>query len=65
MGVLAQADLVAVDLDDQDALGRPNLEDDPATGPACRQVERPLVDPGRIQVGMFGACPANGIWTFV
>ena len=49
--VLADPDLRAVDRDDQDALGRPDVEDDPPAGPARRDLELALVDAGRVLVG--------------
>ena len=65
-GVLADADLHAVELDDQDALGRADVEHDPPAGPGRRQLEVALVDAGRVDArGSPAGGPANGIWTLV
>ena len=51
VGVLAQADLAAIDVDDEEALGRTHLEHDPATDPRLGQLEGPFVDAGRVRFG--------------
>ena len=50
MRVLAHADLGAVEPDDEHALGRPDVEDDASTGPGRRELERPLVETGRVRL---------------
>ena len=47
--ILSDADLDAVEADDQDALGRPDMEDDPPAGPSLGHVDVALVDAGRVQ----------------
>ena len=48
VGVLADADVRSFRRGDQDALRRADVEDHPALPPAGRQLEGPLVDPGRL-----------------
>jgi hypothetical protein len=64
--VLADADLAAVDSDDQHALRGPDMEDDAAAGqPGGGQIEFALVDAGGIDRGQFQRLAGNGIWTLV
>ncbi len=48
--VLADPHLAPVDAGDEDALGRADVEDDPATRPAGRHLDLPLVLPGGVRV---------------
>ena len=48
--VLADPDVVTVELDEQHALGGAHVEHDAAPGPRRRDLERPLVDAGRVLV---------------
>ena len=48
--VLADPDVLAVELDEQHALGGAHVEHDTAPGPRRRDLERPLVDAGRVLV---------------
>ncbi len=59
MGVLAEPDLDAVQGDDQDALGRADVEDDPPAGPCRGDLEVPLVDAGRIVRGDLRRVPGK------
>ena len=65
MGVLADADLRAVEVDEEDALGRADVEHDPPAGPARRDLELALVDARRVRArGRSAAGPrtASGRW---
>ncbi len=49
MGVLADPDVAPVDLDEQDALGGADVQDDAPADPVLGQLEGPFVDPGRVR----------------
>ncbi len=52
--VLAHADLEAVELDDEHALGRPHVEHDAPPAPRRGHLDGPLVDPGRVLLRHLG-----------
>ena len=52
--ILPDPDLLAVEADDQDALGGPDVEHDPPIGPVGRHLEFALVDAGRVRLGDLG-----------
>ena len=54
VGILPDPDLLAVEADDQDALGGPDMEHDPPIGPVRGNLEFALVDAGRVRLGDLG-----------
>ena len=63
--ILADAERDAVDPGEEDALGGPDVEHDPAASPAAGTRSSRSYSPVGFAAGIAGGSPVNGITTFV